>query len=565
MLSENNTDTVTVRNLLLVREPWASLILSGFKKWEIRGSSVSCGKRTTIAIAKSGERGVHRIYGLIDIVDVKGPLSISDLKENLALHRDPSDTQKLPYAKTYAWVLANPRALRQPIDYEYKNGWVIWGIGYWTFKKSDFVESGSFVTMPSPDPILRQKFMQSLSDDLSYFGYTLQDSNICGRGLTTLKIPDFKKMSWSYLKEILHSGYVALQEKNRKCYETEILRVRKIIEAKNLITETPVPINELNLVLRPVKSKDDKDVHWYFRLLQNIPSSKSIGRVMDAIIYHVPLCDVENKNCKEHVFGIIGLGSTSYTSGGRDTLFGWNDKDDVSSKKKQSALRSILQINCILVAPAYDREEYRFTKLLAMAVFSSEIVNQFKDKYKSPMLAAISTAGFGLNAYMFQRITFGALKGKIKKLACHTYNRNQQEAHDFWALPAFERGGRRRNNNYVYYKEAVTSNLCMNIVSDLSKELSKKYCDSSGSIKKMSGANKALARALHFSGINESIFSIAPRGIYIGMLCNQYIRILSTGETAGIDALSIPWNDIFHIWRKMEIKRMKNRMKGGQQ
>jgi hypothetical protein len=198
----------------------------------------------------------------------------------------------------------------------------------------------------------RGRFLQSLARDLSYFGYDVSTGNVLGRGVTTIKMPDFEGMSAKELRETLRQGYRSLQEKNRQTHAAEWNRVSALVESKSLFTKTPLSIDKLNLVIRPVRNALDKDIHWFLRMHQNIPSSRSIGRTVDAVVYHVPhLSEADDGQNHEHVFGVVGLGSAAYTSGGRDNLFGWNDKSLESSKAKQAALRSILQINCLLLAP----------------------------------------------------------------------------------------------------------------------------------------------------------------------------------------------------------------------
>ena len=120
-----NFDRVTNASRgLVVRNPWADLILDGLKSWEIRGQSTRV--RGRIAVIRSGTK---RIWRFCDIVDVKGPLSLSDLLDNFEKHRIPSDEilrDGLPYEKTYAWVLQDPQRLENPRPYEHPKGAIIW-------------------------------------------------------------------------------------------------------------------------------------------------------------------------------------------------------------------------------------------------------------------------------------------------------------------------------------------------------------------------------------------------------------------------------------------------------
>lgn len=100
------------------------MILTGRKVWEIRGSSTK--KRGWIALIKSGSK---QIYGICNLVDVRGPLSwweyvLNGNKQGLKL--SDIDFFELPYKKTYAWVLQSPVALDHPVDYVHPSGAVIW-------------------------------------------------------------------------------------------------------------------------------------------------------------------------------------------------------------------------------------------------------------------------------------------------------------------------------------------------------------------------------------------------------------------------------------------------------
>lgn len=107
---------------LLIRSPWIERILQGSKCWEIRGSNTSV--RGRIALIKSGS---GKIVGTCDLVDVVGPLTLSELRENACkLGGIDDDLQSLPYEKTYAWVFKNAMPLEQPIPYKHPAGAIIW-------------------------------------------------------------------------------------------------------------------------------------------------------------------------------------------------------------------------------------------------------------------------------------------------------------------------------------------------------------------------------------------------------------------------------------------------------
>lgn len=97
--------------------------MSGSKTWELRASATKI--RGKIALIQSGS---GLVVGTCDLVDVKGPLSLADLKASTHRHRvsasDFGDT--LPYQRTHAWVLANAHRLASPVSYKHPMGAVIW-------------------------------------------------------------------------------------------------------------------------------------------------------------------------------------------------------------------------------------------------------------------------------------------------------------------------------------------------------------------------------------------------------------------------------------------------------
>lgn len=107
---------------LIIRQPWADMILSGQKTWELRGSQTRV--RGGIAIIAGGS---CQIIGVCDLVDVKGPLTQDEYnKAQTERGVTTSEVRPLPYPKTFAWVLARPRRLERPVPYQHPNGAVIW-------------------------------------------------------------------------------------------------------------------------------------------------------------------------------------------------------------------------------------------------------------------------------------------------------------------------------------------------------------------------------------------------------------------------------------------------------
>lgn len=101
----------------IIKQPWANLIFEGKKTWEIRGSN--CKIRGTVGIVCEG-----KFIGTVEIVDAK-ELSESLYKESIDFHQ-VKDVSNMPYPKTFAWILTNPKRFKTPKKYVHKPGCVIW-------------------------------------------------------------------------------------------------------------------------------------------------------------------------------------------------------------------------------------------------------------------------------------------------------------------------------------------------------------------------------------------------------------------------------------------------------
>ena len=108
---------------LLIRSPHIEKILSGQKSWEIRGSKTKV--RGQIALIRSGS---GLVVGACELVDVVGHLTLRQLKKNARkLGLSSLDgLKRLPYRKTYAWVLRKARRFKSPKPYKHPSGAVIW-------------------------------------------------------------------------------------------------------------------------------------------------------------------------------------------------------------------------------------------------------------------------------------------------------------------------------------------------------------------------------------------------------------------------------------------------------
>lgn len=99
-------------NGLVIKSSCIDRILSGQKTWELRGLPTRV--RGPVALIPSG---TGRIVGTCHIVDCLGPLTLEHIQANVDKLALPLETlSQLPFPKTYAWTLANPKTLAQPIE-----------------------------------------------------------------------------------------------------------------------------------------------------------------------------------------------------------------------------------------------------------------------------------------------------------------------------------------------------------------------------------------------------------------------------------------------------------------
>jgi len=109
------------RKGLIVREPFASLIVNGEKVWEIRKSRTKV--RGEILIITNG-----RAIGKVELVDVLGPFTPEELAKHEDKHRASLEFLR-EYSNgkpLYAWVLMNAERFERPKEVEMAKGVQIW-------------------------------------------------------------------------------------------------------------------------------------------------------------------------------------------------------------------------------------------------------------------------------------------------------------------------------------------------------------------------------------------------------------------------------------------------------
>ena len=108
------------RRGLIVREPYASLIVDGKKTWEIRKSPTRV--RGPIGIISRG-----RLIGEVELVDVLGPFSVTELKAHEDKHKAGGFLEAYAQGRPlWAWVLKNPRRYEKPLPVPPRKGRMLW-------------------------------------------------------------------------------------------------------------------------------------------------------------------------------------------------------------------------------------------------------------------------------------------------------------------------------------------------------------------------------------------------------------------------------------------------------
>ena len=126
-MSEGDKGAEAVEQLpewaLIVREPYASYIVSGIKTWEIRRYRPRHRGRIGI-VSKEG------LLGTVELVTVHGPFTVEELlhKEHWERHR-ADETFLRKYARgepLYVWELRAPHRFPKPIPIVRPRGPVVW-------------------------------------------------------------------------------------------------------------------------------------------------------------------------------------------------------------------------------------------------------------------------------------------------------------------------------------------------------------------------------------------------------------------------------------------------------
>ena len=112
------------KGLIIKKEPLRK-ILRGDKIWELRGSSTKLRGQICLIESKSGG-GRGKVIGQADLIGSYEIKSVHELNDHA---RDVGASEyftRLPYPKTFAWILNNRLEYPTPIAYDHPRGAIIW-------------------------------------------------------------------------------------------------------------------------------------------------------------------------------------------------------------------------------------------------------------------------------------------------------------------------------------------------------------------------------------------------------------------------------------------------------
>jgi len=106
---------------LIVKQPFASMIVRGKKKWEIRRTRTNV--RGEVVILSQGYA-----LGKVRLTDVLGPFTVEELLEFKDYHKVDEDFLR-SYSggkKLYAWVFEEPKEFEKKVKVNIPRGAQVW-------------------------------------------------------------------------------------------------------------------------------------------------------------------------------------------------------------------------------------------------------------------------------------------------------------------------------------------------------------------------------------------------------------------------------------------------------
>ncbi|MFY9621750.1 MAG: Druantia anti-phage system protein DruA [Pyrinomonadaceae bacterium] len=171
-------------------------------------------------------------------------------------------------------------------------------------------------------------------------------------------------------------------------------RVERSGMKRLFISGADLRIESISPRIHICRTDEDFEIFRYCGLLQSVPSGQRIGRRISALVYD------DSQRDQRTVMGAIGLASSMYTLGCRDTYLGWVGRD--SKNLKETGLKRIMDLAlCVSVPP------YSFLlggKLMALLAMTDPFRKEFRRKYGAPLLGVGTSCATGLHCPIFNRI-----------------------------------------------------------------------------------------------------------------------------------------------------------------
>ncbi len=106
---------------LIIKQPYASMIVKGIKKWELRKRRTNV--RGDVIILSGGN-----VLGKAELVDVKGPFSVEELRRFKHLHRvDEKELEEYSEGRElYAWVFESAEEFDHKQEVKIPRGAQVW-------------------------------------------------------------------------------------------------------------------------------------------------------------------------------------------------------------------------------------------------------------------------------------------------------------------------------------------------------------------------------------------------------------------------------------------------------
>ena len=148
-------------------------------------------------------------------------------------------------------------------------------------------------------------------------------------------------------------------------------------------------IDDIELAIHFVESKEDKDIWDYFRMFTSSISTKpGVGRCVRFFV-------MDKKTNK--YLGIVCIGEDPFAVKARDNYIGW-------SKVDESKLKHIVNITCCVPLQPFGFN-YNGGKLLVGTCYSKEVIDHFESKYKTK-IAMINTFSINGKSIMYDRLPY---------------------------------------------------------------------------------------------------------------------------------------------------------------